>query len=381
RIKGPQKEAPEPEDREADDFDIDLSGIDEEQPEPAPAAPDAEPAAPAGPPPGSRSKSTAVLRRKRSGGGGDEGAGSAASRDTSASRRKRSSITKKLLGNLLVKSDAITEGQLQKALDRQAETGGLLGQILVAQQACAKSAIGAALNKQRTITTVELPGIQFDPEALALVSRQQCEKHRLVPFEKIGQTLCIAMSNVLDSSAKNEIRDETQLKLKTFDAAWPEIEAAIAEHYAEGAPPAPEASAEAAPAAPVIDLGDEEEDVPVIDLAEEDDDIRIELPDESAEEAPVAEAPAGPAIAPAPAADDAGPSIAPAPAAASANLEPIGVVSVENGVLLQAVPVSGGFYRRVVQDGAGSVEARWLAERAGLEVLPAVPTDANGSAG
>jgi hypothetical protein len=41
------------------------------------------------------------------------------------------------------------------------------------------------------------------------------------------------MCNVLDSSAKSEVRDFTQAKLKIFDASWAEIQVAIEEQYSE----------------------------------------------------------------------------------------------------------------------------------------------------
>jgi len=161
---------------------------------------------------------------------------------TEESKRKiRASTKGKEIGAILVKDAKISEEHLEKALEIQRKKGGLLGQILVALGVCSKADVGAALRKQRTITTVVLDKVKFDPEALQTLPRPFCEKNRLIPFEKIGNQLCVAMANVLDTQAKNEMKQMTQLQIKSFDASWVEIKAAIERELpsADGAPPSP----------------------------------------------------------------------------------------------------------------------------------------------
>ncbi len=185
-----------------------------------------------------------------------------------SSRKKRVSLKGKQLGALLVKASAVNQDQVNEALNIQAEKGGLLGHILEDLGYCSKTDVGAALKKQRTITTVELPYLKYDPEALELLDRAFCERNRLIPFEKMGNQICVAMSNVLDTQAKNDIKEKTQLQVKVFDAAWPEIQEAINKHIpadeVEGAAPT-EAPAEEEEL--VIELPEEEIDV-IEDVAE-----------------------------------------------------------------------------------------------------------------
>ncbi|MHC4885851.1 MAG: GspE/PulE/PilB domain-containing protein [Planctomycetota bacterium] len=250
------------------------------------------------PPSVGKDRGTAVLPRKKpdsplESSAPEKSEGSSAS---SISRRKRTSIARKQLGNLLIGADVINEAQLQKALEIQEKEGGLLGQILCGMDLCSTANIGTALNKQRTITTVELPGVTFDQDALSAISREQCERLRCIPFQKIGTMLCVAMSNVLDGSAKNEIKESTQLKLKAFDAAWSEIEAAIQQYFAEDKE------------TPAQDLGDLGDDIAVDDAGadvmdlDDDDDLIIELPEEEFVEVSEAQ-PEAPAPAPAPVAE------------------------------------------------------------------------------
>lgn len=194
-------------------------------------------------------------------------AGVAASGSDVSQRKVRRSTENKLIGQLLLKATKISQQQLTKALSVQQTQGGALGQTLVQMGVCSKADVAAAISKQRTITTVDPLTLQYDKEALALLSRDFCERNRLIPFELTGNQLCIAMSNALDTLAKNEAKDLTQMHVKIFDAALDSIQSAIKNQYAgvqSAAKPAP-SLAEAANA----ELAPKPEDI-VIDLPEED---------------------------------------------------------------------------------------------------------------
>ncbi|MBN2711813.1 MAG: hypothetical protein JXR97_05170 [Planctomycetes bacterium] len=213
---------------------------------------------------GKRTRSTAVMKK----GTATAPGGSITAPKKESTRRKRTSMKGKQIGSLLVKKGVVTEEQLEKALDIQDQKGGLVGQILTEMGICKKADIGAALKKQRTITTVVLEGIQFEKEAVSLLARDFCEKYRLIAFEKIGNHLCVAMANVLDAQAKNDIKESTQLQIKTFDAGWQDIKSAIDANMgaAASAPAVAPAAEKAAQDDMVIELPEEELIAPVAEL-------------------------------------------------------------------------------------------------------------------
>ncbi len=189
-----------------------------------------------------------------------------------ASQRKvRTSTENKLIGQLLIKDSKINQQQLNKALDIRKTKGGVTGQILTQMGVCTKADVAAALKKQRTITTVDPTTLLFDKDALALLPRAFCEKNRLIPFELAGNQLCVAMSNALDTLAKNEVKDLTQMHIKIFDAPFDGIQEAIRKQYAQQA---------ASPAAQtLVDAAKQE-------LKQAPEDIVIELPEEEAKSVP-----------------------------------------------------------------------------------------------
>lgn len=208
-------------------------------------------------------KTPSAAKKPEAGAPAATGAPGAAGRLAPPSGRKsRSSSPKKRLGQLILKAGKITEPQLEKALEIQQQNGGLLGQILISSGACSKADVGAAIKQQRTITTVMLGGIKFDPEAVKALPTSFCNRNRLIAFEKIGNQICIAMANVLDAQAKNDVKEMTQLQVKPFDASLQEIQAAIKQYL------------------PPEDFDKGKEDQRATAAAKKADDIVIELPEE-----------------------------------------------------------------------------------------------------
>ncbi|MBN1257743.1 MAG: hypothetical protein JXA52_08570 [Planctomycetes bacterium] len=255
---------------------------------------------------------------------------------TSIARRKRASIARRLIGNLLLAAEAIDKRQLKAALNQKEEKGGLVGQILLDLEACSLKDLEAALNKQRTITTVDITQIRFDKEALSLSTREICVKHCLIPFQMIGKMLCVAMNNVLDSEAKEEIREyaqthmkansktEERFRLKLFDAAWQQINEAIESHYPANGD---NADLSMPPGARDITL----QEMPQVETREVD--IKIDLPEEEFVDKP----PVKPAAPP------------------------------------SAIPVSEEFFKSAQEGKNGAVSESWQAERSADSPVPAEP--------
>lgn len=329
---------------------------------------------------------------------------------TGEERKVRKSSNKKQIGQLLLAANKINEDQLEKALKIQDRKGGLLGQILVRLESVSKADIAAVLKKQRTITTVDLSTVEFDPDALILLPRDFCEKFRVLPFEKIGNQLCVAMSNALDTVAKTQIKDATQMHVKIFDAGYEEILAAIKKHLS--APPSPSIAAPETAEKPkegdapgeelVIELPDEEiimiEDEAVEEPAPP---AKPAAPEPSVKKKPDATKPPAPVKAeeeeeggielfeglsavdstsfatPATGFDiqigeeEAAPEPVPAPARAE---EPEILLPEETPEPaargLEAVPVPEAYLRAVVVDGVVDAESLWLVEHTGTIPLP-----------
>lgn len=148
--------------------------------------------------------------------------------DVSSRGPSTSTLRSKPLGEILREQGSITLDQLSQTLEFQRQHGGLLGQILVKNKCCASEAIAEALQKQIKITDVKLAQAQIRISAATLAGRQFCEDNKLIPFEVIGRTLCIAMANPLNRNCIIEFEKSLDnMQIKTFRCPWPEIQKTI----------------------------------------------------------------------------------------------------------------------------------------------------------
>ncbi|HHN45962.1 MAG TPA: hypothetical protein ENN09_00845, partial [Planctomycetes bacterium] len=140
----------------------------------------------------------------------------------------------KPIGELLIESNAITPEQLARAIAEQNNKYDLLGRILVRRGACGKAEILSALQAQYRVTTVDIGRTPIDPTSLDKVTKEICESGRLIPFDLIGSTICVAMTNVLNRKAIQEIESATGFKVKAFQAPWMEIKKIVTAYFDKG---------------------------------------------------------------------------------------------------------------------------------------------------
>jgi len=143
----------------------------------------------------------------------------------------RASGRGKRIGELLIQSGAINTEQLNKAIQTQEKGDGLLGQILVRMGACTADDIADALGKQIRYTPVDIAKVTPSPESLVLFADEKCREFKLMPFECVGQYICLAMTNVLNKKAMTQVESLTKMKPKGFKCTWPAIEEALNKYY------------------------------------------------------------------------------------------------------------------------------------------------------
>lgn len=133
-------------------------------------------------------------------------------------------IPHKRLGDVLLEEEAITRDQLEKALEVQRRDGGFLGQILVKMGLTTQEAVASCLVKQCKIPHLSLLDYDITKEVLGLVPQEVCEKYNLLPIDKLGRILTVAMVDPLDLDALEEVRRYCpELRIKPILCNW--------EHY------------------------------------------------------------------------------------------------------------------------------------------------------
>ncbi len=135
------------------------------------------------------------------------------------------------LGEILLKHSLITKEQLDKALEVQKANGGKLGTNLVKLGYVTEEDITRCLSKQFGVPSVNLSFFEIDSSVLELVPSEVCRKYDLIPVNKAGATLTIAMADPTNIHAVNDINFITGYSVEPVVAAESSIKEAIDKYY------------------------------------------------------------------------------------------------------------------------------------------------------
>lgn len=142
-------------------------------------------------------------------------------------------LIKEQLGELLIKQGLINQDQLNKALTLQKEKGGLIGEILVALGFTKEEDIAQALTAQYGFPYLPLSNYEINPEVLKIIPGRVARQYLLLPIDKLGNNLTIAMSNPLNTQALEDIEVLSGSMVQVFVSTSSDIKAAIAKYYKE----------------------------------------------------------------------------------------------------------------------------------------------------
>ena len=139
--------------------------------------------------------------------------------------------TTKQLGELLIEQEVINHEQLNLARDYQDKNGGLLGEILVQMKFATEKDIAQALTCQYGFPYLPLANYEIDPEVINSVPESLCRKFCLIPIDKIGKSLTLAMSNPLNFQATEDVELITGCAVQTFVSTSSDIRNCIDKYF------------------------------------------------------------------------------------------------------------------------------------------------------
>lgn len=135
------------------------------------------------------------------------------------------SQARKRLGELLLEAGRLRPENLKKALAQQVRKGGLLGEILVQSNLLEQDTLFAFLMKLHESNTVALADYNVNEQAVSLIPEQVCEKHCLLPIDKLGRILTIAMVDPLDTKALEQVQSYApDVRLKPLPCSWKDFQ-------------------------------------------------------------------------------------------------------------------------------------------------------------
>jgi len=135
------------------------------------------------------------------------------------------------LGELLVREELITPLQLQQAMEETKKHGGRLGAELAKLGFLEENELTAFLSKQYGVPAIDLREFDIDNETIALIPREVVHKHKVIPVNRTGSTLIVAMADPSNIFAVDDIKFLTGYNVEVVVASEDALEEAEEKYY------------------------------------------------------------------------------------------------------------------------------------------------------
>ncbi len=141
------------------------------------------------------------------------------------------SLLERKLGEMLVQDNIISDEQLESALAQQLEQGGSLGRIIIDRGYATEYDLAAALGRQLEVPFITLSHYEIDPGILDSIPSDIVRKYQIIPVDKTGDTLTVALADPSNIVLIDELRLLTQCKIVPVISFESEIQDAIRSYY------------------------------------------------------------------------------------------------------------------------------------------------------
>src|SRR5690606_24673022 len=107
---------------------------------------------------------------------------------------------------ILVRENLISVQQLRQAQAEQQKTGTRIGSALIKTGAIEESKLTDFLSRQYGVPAINLRDFDIDPEIIKLVTKEVAEKHVVIPVNRAGPALIVAMADPSNIFAVDDLK-------------------------------------------------------------------------------------------------------------------------------------------------------------------------------
>ncbi|MEZ4600204.1 MAG: type IV-A pilus assembly ATPase PilB [Syntrophotaleaceae bacterium] len=181
-------------------------------------------------------------------------------------------MTSNRLGELLVRNQLISSKQLTDALTDQKAHGGRLGSSLIKLGFVKEEELSAFLSKQYGVPSINLAEFDVDLEVIRQIPAEIAQRYQIVPINRAGSTLIVAMNDPSNIFAIDDIKFMTGFNVEVVVATESSIKHAIDKYYDQSAS--------------LADVMGDLEDID-LEVVEDQDDVDVGALAKATEDAPV----------------------------------------------------------------------------------------------
>jgi type IV pilus assembly protein PilB len=138
------------------------------------------------------------------------------------------------LGEVLLRSGAVSADQLAQALEQQQQSQRPLGEILVGLGFVTDDTMRQALGRQSNVSFIDLDRLAIDKALSRVINSSYARRNALVPVAQVKQTLTICMDDPTNRSVIDDLAGSTGLSVTVVTASHDAIRRAQSRLYDEG---------------------------------------------------------------------------------------------------------------------------------------------------
>ncbi|MFQ5905522.1 MAG: type IV-A pilus assembly ATPase PilB [bacterium] len=174
---------------------------------------------------------------------------------------------------MLVRAGLIDDKQLSTALSEQRASGGRIGSALTRLGFVSEDTLVKFLSEQFKVPAVDLSKDSIDPNAIGAVSAEMARRYEVVPINKRGRILTLAMANPSDVYALEDIKFHTGLEVEPVVAAESSIKKVLDRYYQVSTELEPVLQKTESEMMTAMEEMEGADDIEVLEMEEEEEDI------------------------------------------------------------------------------------------------------------
>ena len=135
------------------------------------------------------------------------------------------------IGELLVKENLLTTEQLRKAREESEGGGARLGAQITKLGFLQENELNEFVAKQYGVPDIDLDEFDIDPSVIQLIPEEVALKHTVIPVNRAGSTLILAIADPSNIFAIDDIKFLTGYNVEVVVASEEQIKRAVDRHY------------------------------------------------------------------------------------------------------------------------------------------------------
>lgn len=140
-------------------------------------------------------------------------------------------IRRRRFGDILLAEGVINQEQLQSALKTQAETGDSIGEILLREGLATEGDIVRTICLQYQLPFINPSLYEVDTGLLEVMPPEFMYKWRMLPLDRIGDTVIIALGEIPSEEVEQEFTAAFDANLAVYFSPAKEIEELLRAHF------------------------------------------------------------------------------------------------------------------------------------------------------